>query len=602
MRSNSENSRISGALLISSRWSVQRLTLTTDVVVSEEGPLMHFLDPGGDDRDIWLPELKTGCVYVVHHVGTDNTLSIRDNEGVLLTTLNNRQSAECTSSGQEWNCTRTWDDVDVFVGAGPGHSLGLVPDPGPVAQALRFLREDGVWAEAMDDGNVDAFKFVTDGSTIATANGGDTLRLRSSDGTLDIIVQNNDGTFGDNVNFAVVESAVDHDALLNFVADEHVAHTGVTIEGLTNGGLGGGGNIAASRTLSIAPINLTAATPVLGDIAIIGDVSDSNAPKRTTFTDLNAIFVHNNLTGYEADRHVDHSLVSVVAGVGLSGGGPITSSVTLELDLDTIPSGTINGDDLILFDDAVSGVYKATFLGFNQALDHDVLINYSANEHIDHTAVSISPGTGLSGGGTIAATRTLELNAASIASLAKADSALQAAAIGVSIQAYDADLTTWAGLTPSANHQTLVTQTFAQMRASLDLEAGTDFYSIAGANAAFEPINSNILKSNVTADLSAGFTSTAENAGTKTTGTFTPDPTVGNFQRAVNGGAHTLAPPTNDCSILIQYTNNASAGAITTSGFTKKTGDTITTTNGDDFFFFVTKCNGFSHLHVQALQ
>lgn len=47
--------------------------------------------------------------------------------------------------------------------------------------------------------------------------------------------------------------------------------------------------------------------------------------------------------------------------------------------------------------------------------------------------------------------------------------------IGTNVQAFDADLTTWAGLTPSANHQTLVTQTFAQMRASLDLEAGTDF-------------------------------------------------------------------------------------------------------------------------------
>lgn len=85
-----------------------------------------------------------------------------------------------------------------------------------------------------------------------------------------------------------------------------------------------------------------------------------------------------------------------------------------------------------------------------------------------------------------------KLDASVNASLDLADSALQAGAIGTTVQGYDTDLTTWAGLTPSANHQTLVTQTFAQMRASLDLEAGTDFYSIAAANAAFQPIDSDL--------------------------------------------------------------------------------------------------------------
>lgn len=53
-------------------------------------------------------------------------------------------------------------------------------------------------------------------------------------------------------------------------------------------------------------------------------------------------------------------------------------------------------------------------------------------------------------------------------------------------QAADSDLTTWATVTPSANGKSLVSAaTYATMRGLLDLEAGTDFYSIAAADAAF---------------------------------------------------------------------------------------------------------------------
>lgn len=59
--------------------------------------------------------------------------------------------------------------------------------------------------------------------------------------------------------------------------------------------------------------------------------------------------------------------------------------------------------------------------------------------------------------GTAAAASTTDF--ATAAQGATADTALQPAAIGVSVQAYDADLTSWAAITPSAKQDTLVSGT-----------------------------------------------------------------------------------------------------------------------------------------------
>ncbi len=102
--------------------------------------------------------------------------------------------------------------------------------------------------------------------------------------------------------------------------------------------------------------------------------------------------------------------------------------------------------------------------------------------------------------------------------------------------------------------------------------------------------------------LTAGFSQTEFAAGTKSSGTFTPDVTNGAMQTATNGGAHTLAPPSASCSMAVLYTNNASAGAITTSGFTKVDGDAFTTTNGHKFTCSIMKSSVGSWLTVKAMQ
>ena len=99
-----------------------------------------------------------------------------------------------------------------------------------------------------------------------------------------------------------------------------------------------------------------------------------------------------------------------------------------------------------------------------------------------------------------------------------------------------------------------------------------------------------------------GFSATTFDLGTNASGTETLDESNGNFQKGVNGGAHTLAPQSNDSTIVVQYTNNASAGTLTVSGYDTVTGDSLTTTNGHDFLLFSTVIGSFQNLNVVALQ
>lgn len=119
-----------------------------------------------------------------------------------------------------------------------------------------------------------------------------------------------------------------------------------------------------------------------------------------------------------------------------------------------------------------------------------------------------------------------------------------------------------------------------------------------------EPVDAEILRADIDDNLTAGYTATADNDGTISSGTYTPSPVGGNLKRIVNGGAFTLAAPTyaGDYTMIIQMTNNATAGTITATGFTKASGDPTTTTNGHDFLLHIVKINNFKTLYIEALQ
>lgn len=84
------------------------------------------------------------------------------------------------------------------------------------------------------------------------------------------------------------------------------------------------------------------------------------------------------------------TVTNVVAGNGLTGGG--TTTATLD-----VVAGT-----------GISVAANSVSTNDSQIV-HDNLSGFVANEHIDHSGVSILAGTGLTGGGTIASSRTLNV-------------------------------------------------------------------------------------------------------------------------------------------------------------------------------------------------
>lgn len=392
----------------SGRFSHSRRVLTANVVLTVNGSLVNFFDPNGADKDVTLPALEEGRFYVVGNVGTANTLNVKNASGTLITACLASDTALIFASDTEWMALRGWAALGVFTNT----VNGLVPAPNSGVPGSLFLRDDGQWGQVQVTGIVDAFKYITDGTNTAIGAGPDTFRLRSSTSKVAITVTNNEAVFGDNANFSVAEAFVDHDALLNFVADKHVAHTGVT---LTAGlGISGGGDISVSRTFAFDPSELTVnATPVLSDYAVM-DLA-AGGPRRTLWSSLNAILDHNALLNYSANRHIDHTGVSIVTAVGsgIKGGGDISASRTLSLDfdaltLDAVPAVT----DILAFYDVSEVAYnKFTITNLNAVLDHNALVNYVADQHVAHAGVTLTAGAGLTGGGDISASRTFTVGA-----------------------------------------------------------------------------------------------------------------------------------------------------------------------------------------------
>ncbi len=170
-------------------------------------------------------------------------------------------------------------------------------------------------------------------------------------------------------------------------------------------------------------------------------ISDTKANFNTALSDGSFAFsggaFHDGFSDFVADEHIDHSSVSLtVAGTASeisssAGAQTIAASRTWTIGLADnpvipgtahiyIPHGT-NAQEIgttpgqLRYDDQ-SGVFRGNVAGTWRTFAtaggayHDGFSDFVANEHINHTSVTLTAGNGLSGGGTIAANRTFALD------------------------------------------------------------------------------------------------------------------------------------------------------------------------------------------------
>lgn len=395
---------------MSGQFGTARLEESTLYTLDSDSHISQYINSAAPGTAVRLPPVSEGKFFVITNTGSED-LDIQSVAGASLFTLTPGASNLYHTEGVNW---RKLVANDTTIGVFTETENGLVPAPGAPIGDLRYLDEEGNWSTPAGAGGglTNAFANVTDGTNIAVASGSDTFKLRSSSGKITITVTNNEAVHGDNANLSVNEAAVDHDALLNFVADEHIAHSGVTLT--AGNGLSGGGTIAANRTFDLDLDDLgVAAAIVLTDTFGFYDIS-ATATVKATFTALNAILDHDALLNFVANEHIDHTAVSISTGTGLTGGGTIAANRTISLDFSALPTQAeaMASGDTFPFHDLSGGIHKkVSWNTINTSLDHDALTNFVANEHIDHTAVTLTAGAGLTGGGDISANRSFAVGA-----------------------------------------------------------------------------------------------------------------------------------------------------------------------------------------------
>jgi microcystin-dependent protein len=97
-------------------------------------------------------------------------------------------------------------------------------------------------------------------------------------------------------------------------------------------------------------------------LSVTGGASD------VTLDVVEGNIVHDNLSGFVANEHIDHSMVSIATSAtsGLSGGGDITATRNLAVNINGTTAETVpaSGDELLMYDASATALRKITRVNF----------------------------------------------------------------------------------------------------------------------------------------------------------------------------------------------------------------------------------------------